>query len=134
MMPAESTRHRQLRLLAFLALAGAMAFLALRSSPYLQQVPWLPSRIGLWADRHGVLRNAVGFFGFGFAALLLLGPRARLVVALCVFGTAIEVAQIWIPGRTFDWQDIVATIAGILLGWAAAGLAAALRRRRAHRG
>lgn len=114
--PATRRRHYS-RVLVVLALGAVLAFLALRSSPYLQYVPWMPRRIGVWADHNGIVRNTVAFAGFALAVYLLLGARLRYVVALGVFGTAIEVAQLWIPGRAFDWRDIVASIVGVLLAW-----------------
>jgi hypothetical protein len=99
------------------ALGTVIAFLALRRSPYLQYVSWMPREIGVWADSHGVVRNTAAFFGFGMAVLVLFGAQAWLVLALCCFGTTVEVAQIWIPGRVFDWKDIGASIAGVVLAW-----------------
>ncbi len=115
-----------LRIVIVLGFGAVLAFLALRPSPYLQYVPWMPRRIGVWADHNGIVRNTVAFAGFALAVYVLLGVRLRSVVALCVFGTVIEVAQLWIPGRKFDWRDIVASIAGVLIAWPFAWL---LRRR-----
>jgi hypothetical protein len=113
----EAKRFRCMKLALVLALGAAIAFLALRSSPYLQYVSWMPRKVGVWADHNGILRNTVAFFGFAVVVLSLFGARALHALAICVFGTAIEVAQLWIPGRTFDWKDIVASIAGVLLAW-----------------
>lgn len=110
-------RFRLARLLLVLSLGAVMAFLALRSSPYLQYIPWMPRRLGVWADHNGVLRNTVAFAGFAGVVYALLGCRWGLVVALCGFSALIEVAQLWIPGRTFDWKDIVASVAGVLIAW-----------------
>jgi glycopeptide antibiotics resistance protein len=100
-----------------LALAAVLAFLALRTSPYLQYVPWMPRRIGVWADHNGILRNVAAFFAFALFVYLLIGRRAWHVAGLCLFATAVEVAQLWIRGRVFDWRDIVASIVGVLLAW-----------------
>src|SRR5687767_2184903 len=97
-----------------LALAAVIAFFALRASPYLQYIPWMPRSIGVWADHNGVLRNTIAFFAFALAVYLLVGCRAWHVVALSGFATLVEVAQLWVRGRVFDWHDIVASIAGIL--------------------
>lgn len=129
--PPPSSRRRALALLAVGALAAAVAFLALRSSPYVQHVAWMPRQLGVWADRNGIFRNVVAFFVLGLTALSVLGPRLLHVVALCAFGTALEVAQLWIPGRVFDRKDIAATLAGILLAWPLAWLVRRLRRRSA---
>lgn len=110
-------RHRVLALLFVAAFAGLLAFFALRSSAFFQPIEWLPRPIGRWADRHGVARNIVAFFAFGLAALAILGTRWTWVLALCAFGTALEVAQLWIPTRVFDWRDIAATVAGVLAAW-----------------
>ena len=120
-------RRRVLALVIVAVLAGALAFLALRASPYVQYVPWVPRRLGVWADSNGIVRNIVAFFALGLAVFLLVGRRVWHVIAACAFGTAVEVAQIWIPSRAFDWRDIVASIAGILLAWPLAWL---LHRRR----
>ena len=108
------------------ALFAVVAFLALRASPYLQYIPWLPRRLGFWSDHHGVSRNIVAFFGFALAVFLLIGTRAWQFAALCAFASAIEIAQLWIPSRNFDWRDIAASIAGIALAWP---IAWAARRR-----
>ena len=110
-------RRRLLALVALAALAGALAFFALRSSSYLQTVPWLPRFIGRWADAYGVGRNVVAFFALGLAYFPLISHRIGHVVALCAFATLLEVAQLWIPTRQFDWRDIVASVAGILAAW-----------------
>ena len=99
------------------AFTAVMAFFALRSSPYLQYIPWMPRWLGVWADHHGVFRNTAGFFVFALAMFFLLGHRPLHAAFLCFFATAIEVAQIWIPHRIFDWKDIMASLAGILLAW-----------------
>ena len=119
-------RQRNVRIAIVALLAAVIAFLALRSSPYLQYIPWMPRRIGVWADHHGVSRNAVAFFGLGLAVFLLIGLRAWHFALLCGFAAGLEVAQLGIRGRTFDWRDIVLSIVGIALAWP---IAWALRRR-----
>lgn len=110
-------------------LAALVAFLALRASPYLQYVPWMPRRLGVWADSHGISCTFVAFFALGLVAFLLASCRPWMAVALCTFGTAIEVAQLWIPSRRFDPKDIAATCLGVLAAWP---LAWWLRRRPAR--
>lgn len=105
-------------------LAAMLAFFALRASPYLQFIPWMPRRIGVWADAHGISRNAVAFFALGFATFVFIGRGLPLVLLVCAFGTAVEVAQIWIPSRAFDIRDIVASVAGVLVAWPVAWLVA----------
>jgi glycopeptide antibiotics resistance protein len=113
-----------------LILGGAIAFFALRTSPYLQYIPWLPREIGVWADGNGIVRNIAAFFVFALFVYFLAGRRWPHVLALAVFATGVEVAQLWIRGRVFDWRDIVASIIGILLAWPVAW---ALRTRSSSR-
>ena len=120
--------RRPLALVAVAALAAAIAFFALRSSPYLQYIPWMPRSLGTWADSHGISRNFVAFAALGLAVFCLVGRRWPHVLALCAFATALETSQLWIRGRVFDWRDIIVSIAGILAVWPLAWL---LRRRSA---
>jgi glycopeptide antibiotics resistance protein len=106
-----------LQLAVVIVLAGTVAFLALRTSPYLQYVSWMPRWVGVWADSNGILRNCVAFFALALLVYFLVGRRPLQVAALAVFATAVEVAQLWVRGRVFDWWDIVASIGGILLAW-----------------
>ena len=101
----------------WLILAGVLAFFALRTSPYLQYIPWLPREIGVWADSNGILRNTAAFFAFALLVYFLVGRRWGHVLALTVFATGVELAQLWIRGRVFDWRDIVASMVGIFLAW-----------------
>ncbi len=123
------TRRRIVAITGVAALAAMLAFFALRASPYLQYVPWMPRRIGVWADSHGISRNAVAFFALGFATFMFIGRGALLLLLVCAFGTAVEVAQIWIPSRAFDVKDIAASVAGVLAAWPVAWALSRCRRR-----
>jgi hypothetical protein len=124
------SRARLIAFMLVIGFAGVLTFLALRSSSYLQFLPWMPRPVGVWADNHGVFRNTVAFFALGLCTFALLGRTLWHVTALCVFGTLIEVAQIWIPSRAFDWKDIAASVAGILAAWPVAFIGAIAWRRR----
>ena len=106
-----------LRLLLVGAMTITMAFFSLRHSPDLTTVNWMPAWLGHWADHHGVLRNTLGFFVYSLVAFLLVGARWQYPAAIGAFSIAIELAQIWIPGRFFDWRDIVASLVGVALAW-----------------
>ncbi len=105
------------RLTVVVCVAAALAFLSLRASSHVHTVPWIPGFIGGWADTHGIVRNTAAFFAFGLLVFPLLGPGWRVALALSVFATLIEVAQIWIPSRNFDLLDIAASLAGLALAW-----------------
>lgn len=120
--------RRHTPLLAVVALL-ALAYLALRPSPFVSEVPWIPSALGRWADRHGIFRNTVAFFVLGLLAFSLVGRRWLHALALALFATLIEVAQLWIPHRVFDLKDIVASLAGLALAWLIVWLAVRLRNK-----
>lgn len=105
-----------------LGAVGVIAFFALRRSPYLQYIPWMPRGVGVWADSHGILRNVAAFLVLALLAFVLLGRRRVVLIGLSLFATGVEVAQLGIRGRVFDWRDIVASLAGVLLAWAIAWL------------
>lgn len=119
-----------IRLILIALVGGALAFFALRSSPYLQYIPWMPRWVGVWADSNGILRNVVAFGSFGLAAFLLLGRGLPVIGGLAAFGVLLEVSQIWIRGRVFDWRDIVASLAGVALAWPVAWLLSRIAARR----
>lgn len=71
---------------------------------------------------HPVLRgkndlflHAVAFLALS-VPLLLLWPWKPIVAGLMALGIAIEAVQFWLPRRTPGWDDIVASVAGILIG------------------
>jgi len=65
-----------------------------------------------------VLLNLALFAPFGAA----LGQRGRSVRQALALGTllsgAVELAQLWVPGRTAGLSDVVVNAAGTVLGWA----------------
>lgn len=68
---------------------------------------------------------ATGCFGFGFGSR---APCAQLavVLALTAMGGAIELVQPLAPGRTASFEDMLANVIGIALGWLLARSAAVL--------
>lgn len=60
----------------------------------------------------------VGYFGLGFLARMGSDRRPAwlLMVACIVFSLAIEIAQMFIPNRGFEWQDLVANALGVVSG------------------
>lgn len=117
-----------LRLGCVVLAIAVIAFLALRSSPAMREVPWIPRHIAYWADSHGVSRNIVAFFGLGLVVLLAFSRAGWVFMLLCLLAAGLELAQIWIPGRQFDAADIVASIAGLALAWPAAWAITRVRR------
>lgn len=60
----------------------------------------------------------------GYAVLTLAGLLAhpgrvwRVLLGVFALGVAIEVAQYFTPSRSFEWLDMLANGAGVLLGFA----------------
>ncbi len=83
--------------------------------------PTLPSIGG-----NDKLDHLVAFASLGLVAMLSLGAGLRqyagVAVGLLGFGIFIELVQIGIPGRSADWHDVVADMAGMLAGIAAVSL------------
>ena len=48
------------------------------------------------------------------------GSRALIALALIALGIALELAQLYVPGRTFELTDMVANASGVFLGWVVA--------------
>lgn len=122
--------HRRFSLILGVLAVLPLAYLALRPSPFVAEVSWIPPSIGEWADRNGIFRNTVAFFALGLFYFALIGRRWPHALALALFATLIEVAQIWIPHRVFDLKDIAASLAGLALAWLLVLLAFRLRTKR----
>lgn len=115
--PSSPRLFRRLAVIGAVLGVTAFAYLSLRPSAFVGEVNWIPSWLGRWADRHGVLRNAAAFFVFGFFYFACLDRRSLHLLALAAFAVAIEVGQLWLPHRVFDWRDIVASLAGLVCAW-----------------
>lgn len=102
----------------YLALFGVAGFLLLRPSPYAGEVSWIPAWLAQWADSNANVRTFVLTTGICFMAGLLgasiLDRRLRRVIIAGLLLVLFEVAQIWIPARSFVWAD---------MGWTAIGTA-----------
>jgi len=59
-----------------------------------------------------------------------LADHARTAIALILLGGAIEIAQLWVPGRSAEWGDFAADTIGVVLGVAVFRLGARRRARR----
>ncbi len=55
--------------------------------------------------------------GSNFGYFACLSRRLLHLLALGVFASLIELGQLWLPRRVFDWRDIVASLAGLLCAW-----------------
>ncbi len=129
---------RAMTCLAFLGTLALIIYFTFRDSSKVTEISWMPKRWGLWLDDHDEFRHFIGFAVFaGIAFLIDLDPffnrsRSRFIRrfrssrnrtgrlgAMLVLVYALELGQINMPHRDFDWLDIVNGWAGILSAWAA---------------
>ncbi len=114
-----------LRSLLFIGCLGIILFFALKPDP---EVPegMAPSDVRVFFNTFDAFRNQLAFGLFGIAALLLLMGRRILNVkqivgvgAIALLIPILEFAQIWMPQRHVDIEDV-------LNGWLGLGLACLL--------
>lgn len=111
---------------AILATLGAViVYLSATSSPNLAEQPWIPGFVTYWADRNPNLRTAVPFFLISIPLPFtcrswptavrfdLLFNRAVTVFFLLL---GVEIMQLGIETRTFDFADIFFGSIGSLIG------------------
>ena len=125
-----------LAVLAFLALFAVIIFFTFRGSTNVSDLSWMPQRWGLWLDEHDEFRHFIGFAVFAAVCFiqnfdfLFNRSRSRFVRkfrssrnrtgrlgALLVLVYLLELGQLALPGREFDWLDIVNGWGGIVFAW-----------------
>lgn len=101
----------------WIAAVGVLTYLALRASPNLSEIGWLPESLAHWADRHGVLRNLPAFAALYLVGIVAFGSgRAWPVCGLaCLVAFVLEAGQLLVPARTFDLDDILFSWAGVFV-------------------
>ncbi len=119
---------RTFRVLGASGAVAVIGFLALRSSPRVAELAWVPRWLSAWADHHGSLRNLPAFAALALVLILTLGRRPGSALA-ALLGVFLELAQTFISGRTFDWADIGWSLAGVVAVSAAFAVACFFRNR-----
>jgi VanZ family protein len=94
---------------ALLLLCVVVAYLALSPSP--------PRGADLGWDK---LNHASAFAAMAFVATLGFRQhrlhRRYVALGLVAYGAAIEIAQLFVPGRSCEWGDLLADCVGIAVG------------------
>jgi len=139
---------------AFAVLFVAILFFTFRPSSNVADLSWMPQRWGLWLDDHDEFRHFIGMVVFAAAGFLLnfdsffnrskhrfirrlrsTRYRTGRLGAFLVLVYVLELAQINMPNRDFDWLDVVNGWGGVLFAWALCvgwKLHHRRQRRRAH--
>jgi VanZ like family len=114
-----------LRSLLFLGCLGIILFFGLKSDPEVPKVV-APNDVRVFFNTFDAFRNQLAFGLFGIAALLLLmgrrifnGKQIVAVGAIAALIPILEFAQIWMPTRHVDIDDV-------LNGWLGLALACLL--------
>lgn len=84
---------------------------------YLAFTPTPPPLAGAWWDK---ANHSLAFLVLTFAACLAFPRPWRgvwlVMLGLLAFGAAIEVVQAFVPGRSCEWEDLLADSVGIVAG------------------
>ncbi len=99
-------QHRRLWQALFTLLFIAISYLALSPAP--------PAGLSTGWDK---ANHALAFASLAFSAHFAGARRpVPLFMALLAYGGAIELLQLYVPGRECDWHDLLADGVGIALG------------------
>ena len=111
--------------LAKLLVIATIGYLSWRPSPMMEEIPWIPSFLGIWADEFVRARTAVPFVALGFLNGLTQVVRkagiidfARSALAYLGLAVVVELVQVFIPSRHCDVQDMLWAVLGTMLGQA----------------
>jgi hypothetical protein len=121
---------------AFVFGLAVILYFTFRESSRVAEISWMPPRWGLWLDDHDEFRHFIGFAAFAAIVFalnfddVLNRSRSKFIRkfrssrnrtgrlgGLLVLVYALELAQINMPHRDFDWLDIVNGWAGVLAAW-----------------
>jgi hypothetical protein len=121
---------------AFVLLLATILFFTFRPSSTVGDLSWMPVRWGLWLDDHDEFRHFIGYAVFAFAGFMLNfdsvfnRSRSRFIRrfrssrnrtgrlgGFLVLVYLLELAQIEMPNRDFDWLDVVNGWGGVLFAW-----------------
>ena len=84
---------------------------------YLAFTPTPPQMVGAWWDK---ANHALAFVALTFTACLAFPKPWRsiwlVMLGMLAFGAAIEVVQAFVPGRSCEWEDLLADSVGIVAG------------------
>jgi hypothetical protein len=120
----------------FVAIFAVVIYFTFRASPNVSTLSWMPERWGLWLDDHDSFRHFIGLAvlaGLGFLLnfdAILNRSRSRFIRrfrstrnrtgrlgAFLVLVYLLELGQLGMPGRDFDWLDVVNGWGGVIFAW-----------------
>ncbi|MGF1451697.1 MAG: WcaI family glycosyltransferase [Opitutales bacterium] len=118
-------RVRPVALFLGLLFVATIVFVSVKNTPYMRDLPWLPSALADWADHNPNRRTFLPFFFAAFILPLVTQCRWRMRwTHLCLSAGGLlatlgitELLQWPMPMRSAAWSDI---------GWGATGIAAGL--------
>ena len=118
-MPTSLAQYQKLRIVYASMLALTLLF-TLYEELHLRR--WLFHHLGLSSVVAGSLPNFLAVLVFSLAIVTLQLPGSsrdilRTVISIVLGLILYEVAQIWMPHRVFDWNDIAATLLGGIFSW-----------------
>lgn len=133
MLPARIGRFIVIGL--FICCLAAILCFALEPNTHGSRLHELPRPVARWLNEHDDFANILAFAIFGSIVFLLpsyssKNSSAWKVVLATVFSdlsrlalllalvSGLEVAQLWIPGRSSELRDVATGSTGVLFAWA----------------
>jgi VanZ family protein len=113
-----------------LGLAGLLFFSLRPAHGNSGRTKGLPKVLATWINAHDNVSNFLAYAGMSTLAILLvklsskpgdkksgLAMETKVIISFALLVSAIEIIQIWIPGRVADFNDVLTAWAGLLAGW-----------------
>ena len=66
-------------------------------------------------DSHGYFKHALAYLVTATFGLLGFRQKLRIGLFVAIYGALLELVQLWVPGRSFNWWDMAFNVVGVMM-------------------
>jgi len=66
-------------------------------------------------DSHGYFKHALAYLVTATFGLFGFRQKLRIGLFVAIYGALLELVQLWVPGRSFNWWDMAFNVVGVMM-------------------